>query len=59
MPEAKTAAEFYGASYLKGKGEALDKAFRYLQMATDPENTEQKREMALKAALKYEGEAFG
>jgi hypothetical protein len=52
------AQKFYGASYAKGNGEVLEKAHRYLEMAIKAD-TETKREMAFKAALKAEAEAFG
>ena len=52
-----TAAEYYGKAYIPARAVLLDKAFRYLEMATRAE-TETKEAMAFKAACKAEEEAF-
>jgi len=58
----KTAKDFYGSAYDRASNPAkLDDAFKWLNKAIEfeaAEGGETKLNMALKAALKAEGEAF-
>ena len=54
------AKKFYGAAFTEARADHLTKAVRYLDMAIRGEESGEmnKVDMAFKAALKAEGEAF-